>query len=92
MGDVAVAGEIGILASHGYGTPRPSGPSSFSNFSTQHIWQTEVSDFGVYDGSITSALNCNFPVALLPFWHVNSWQYWQLSGTGGCAGQRTMRR
>jgi glucuronoarabinoxylan endo-1,4-beta-xylanase len=70
---------IGILASHGY-----HGPAThlrWNNLTTQRVWETEVSDFAAYDGSITSGLAY---ATELHNWlttaQVNAWHYWLLSG------------
>ncbi|MGA8151714.1 MAG: glycosyltransferase family 39 protein [Terriglobales bacterium] len=79
MGDSAVAAEIGILASHGYGGC--CSPLSWSNLTTQRLWESEVSDFGTYDGSITSGLTYAREIhTALTLANVNSWHYWSLSG------------
>jgi glucuronoarabinoxylan endo-1,4-beta-xylanase len=54
MDDAAEAGDISILASHGYFSN--ASLLSYSNVTTQHKWETEVSDLKSYDESITSGL------------------------------------
>lgn len=79
MSDPNVAAIVGVLAAHGY-----SGcctPLSWSNFTTQHVWETEVSDQGRYDGSMTSGLTYAREIhEALTAANVNSWHYWSLSG------------
>ena len=79
MRDARVAAEIGILAAHGYRSKAT--PLSYDNLTGQHQWQTEVSDFDIYDGSIGSALTY---ATMIHDWltvaRVNSWQYWLLTG------------
>lgn len=80
MKDPTVATDIGILAAHGYGRCC-STPLSWRNFTTQHVWETEVSDSGTYDGSMTSGLFYAREIhSSLTEANVNSWQYWSLSG------------
>jgi glucuronoarabinoxylan endo-1,4-beta-xylanase len=79
MNDAAVAAKVGILAAHGYGSR--AARLFYNNTTNQHQWQTEVSDFRAYDGSIGSGLTY---ATILHDWltiaGVNSWQYWLLSG------------
>ncbi len=79
MNDATVASMIGILASHGY--REPATELHWNNFKTQQVWETEVSDFAAYDGSITSGLAY---ATELHNWlttaQVNAWHYWLLSG------------
>jgi len=80
MNDSTVAADIGILAAHGYGGCC-STLLSWNNFTTQHVWETEVSDFGTYDGSMTSGLMYAREIhSALTAANVNSWHYWSLSG------------
>jgi glucuronoarabinoxylan endo-1,4-beta-xylanase len=77
-----VAADIGILAAHGY---KGSGALlPYNNITNQHQWQTEVSDFDAYDGSIASGLKY---ATMLHDWlttaQVNSWQYWLLTAQDG---------
>ena len=79
MNDATVAADVSILAAHGY-----RGKAvllSYNNMTTQHRWQTEVSDFDPYDSSIKSGLAY---ATMIHDWltlaRVNSWQYWLLSG------------
>ncbi len=82
MNDPKVASDIGILAAHAYNGKVSS--LSYNNITDQHQWQTEVSDFNVYDASIASGLTY---ATMLHNWltiaRVNSWQYWLLSGQDG---------
>jgi glucuronoarabinoxylan endo-1,4-beta-xylanase len=79
MNDATVAADIDILAAHGYRSS--AALLSYSNITKQHQWQTEVSDFNPYDGSIKSGLTY---ATMLHDWltisRVSSWQYWLLSG------------
>jgi glucuronoarabinoxylan endo-1,4-beta-xylanase len=79
MNDSTVAADIGIIAAHGYGDCCST--LSSSNFTTQHVWETEVSDSGAYDGSMTSGLTYAREIhSLLTAADVNSCHYWSLSG------------
>jgi glucuronoarabinoxylan endo-1,4-beta-xylanase len=79
MNDGTVAPMIGILASHGYGGSAT--PLRWNNFTTQRVWETEVSDFAAYDGSITSGLTYATKIHnWLTAAQVNAWHYWLLSG------------
>ena len=79
MNDATVAADIGILAAHDYSGS--AAPLSYNNITTQHQWQTEVSDLDPYDASIASGLTY---ATMIHDWltiaRVNSWQYWLLSG------------
>jgi glucuronoarabinoxylan endo-1,4-beta-xylanase len=81
MNDATVAADIGILAAHGYSGK--AAPLSYANVTNQHQWETEVSDFEAYDGSIKSGLKYATEMHdWLTIARVNSWQYWLLSGQG----------
>ena len=83
MNDAAVAADVGILASHGYFSS--ASLLSYSNVTSQHQWETEVSDFSTYDGTITSGLTYATEIQnWLATALVNSWNYWELTCTGGC--------
>ena len=79
MNNPTVAADIGILAAHGYDSSASF--LSYNNVTNQRNWQTEVSDFSTYDGSIASGLTY---ATMVHDWlttaRVNSWQYWLLSG------------
>lgn len=82
MNDPAVASEVGILASHSYDSS--ASLLRYSNVTTQHQWQTEVSDFKAYDGSIRSALDYATQIhQWLATARVNAWFYWELSAQSG---------
>ena len=81
MNDASVAANIGILAAHNYG----GSPSllQWNNFTTQRVWQTEVSDSNTYDGSITSGLTYATQIYnFLTTAKVNLWSFWELTGYG----------
>jgi glucuronoarabinoxylan endo-1,4-beta-xylanase len=80
MNDPAVASKISILAAHEYKGVLAT-PLSWNNLTTQHIWETEVSDFGAYDDSMTSGLTYARMIhGALTSANVNAWHYWSLSG------------
>ncbi len=80
MNDATVAADVGILAAHGYGGCCGA-PLSWSNFTKQHIWETEVSDSDSYDGSMISGVIYAKEIhGALTTANANSWQYWSLSG------------
>jgi O-glycosyl hydrolase len=82
MNDANAASEVAILAAHSY-----NGSPSFlryANITTQHQWQTEVSDFNAYDGSMKSALDYAIQIHhWLVTGRVNAWFYWELSAQSG---------
>jgi len=83
MADPSVASQVGILASHGYWQSGAFGPLSYSNITNQHQWETEVSDYNTYDGGMASALTYAQQIhQLLSSAHLNSWNYWLISGAG----------
>jgi glucuronoarabinoxylan endo-1,4-beta-xylanase len=66
---------IGILAAHGY----DSSAYPVSTGSGQHLWETEVSNFAPYDGSINDALGWAVTIHnFLTVAQVNAWNYWWL--------------
>jgi len=78
MNDPAIAAKVGILAEHAY-VGKPS-RLLWSNMTTQHVWQTEVSDLNPYDGSITSGLKYATEIHnWLTTAMVNSWHYFDLA-------------
>ncbi len=84
MADSAVAPDVGILAAHAYnGSASSMSLASFGNVSTQQLWETEVSDFAAYDGSITSGLTYATEIhQWLTTSGVNAWLYWWMSAQG----------
>ena len=80
MKDASVAAQVGILAAHNYDYRDPSGPPSMPNFTAQRVWQTEVSTFENYDGSLTNALRWAQSIhAFLSTARVNAFHYWYLT-------------
>jgi glucuronoarabinoxylan endo-1,4-beta-xylanase len=82
MSDPAVAVNVGIIACHNYdGTP-PSGiPGVLPKFANAGaaIWETEVSTFDPFDGSITNAMYWAGRIHLfLTVAQANAFNYWWL--------------
>jgi glucuronoarabinoxylan endo-1,4-beta-xylanase len=86
-----VGAEVGIIAAHAYAGGSPPNtpvylPTEFgwSYFTTQHIWETEVSDMhDKYDPSMVSGLTYALEIHnWLTISRVNAWHYWELSGHG----------
>jgi len=77
MDDANVAGEIGILAAHGYGSREILAPRNYG----KHVWQTEVSSqSSTYDGSIKDGLSWASQIHnYLTVAGVNAWHFWFLS-------------
>lgn len=77
MSDPGVAGDVGILAAHGYGSTSMVAPASFG----KHVWQTEdSSESGTYDGGMTDALSWATKIHMyLALTQVNAWHWWFLS-------------
>src|SRR5258706_13176389 len=80
MNDPGTASAIGILAAHNYDHGNPMSPPIFRNFTTQHVWQTEVSGFEKYDGGIGNALYWAQRIHhFLSDARVSAFHYWYLS-------------
>ena len=74
MNDPAVAADVGIVADHDYGGG--SGPQP--NYGKTH-WETEVSTFDAYNGSITNAMYWARQYHLfMTSAQVNAYHYWWL--------------
>jgi glucuronoarabinoxylan endo-1,4-beta-xylanase len=81
MSDPEVARLVGILAAHNYDGRNPSAPAGLPNATTQRFWQTEVSTFEKYDGSIGNALGWAEKIHyFLSTARVSAFHYWYLSG------------
>jgi glucuronoarabinoxylan endo-1,4-beta-xylanase len=79
--DPATAALVSIVAGHAYGGI--GGPVSLNNLTTQHSWETEVSNLSNYDGSITDALAWAAAIhKALTTTAVSAWHYWLLTGYG----------
>ena len=85
MNDPSVAANIGILAEHAYGSS--ASLLNWSNLVNQHVWETEVSDPGQYDGSMVSALAYATQIHnWLTVAKVNGWFWWVLVDNQGEGG------
>lgn len=83
MNDAAVAADVGIIAAHYYGGGYGNSINWGTSFSAanQRVWETEVSDFSTYDGSITSGLTYAAQIhQWLTVAQANAWHYWLLEG------------
>ena len=81
MRDAAVASQVGILAAHAY--RGKASPLSWSNLTTQHIWQTEFSELSPYDDSIENGLRTATRIHnWLTTAMVNAWHYFDITHTG----------
>jgi glucuronoarabinoxylan endo-1,4-beta-xylanase len=81
MNDPEVASQVGVVAAHNYDGRNPTGQPKLSNVTTQHVWQTEVSTFERYDGSIDNALRWAERIHFfLSEARVSAFHYWYLSG------------
>ena len=78
MNDPAVAADVGIIADHDYGGG--SGPQP--SYGKTH-WETEVSTFDAYDGSITNAMYwANKFHLFMTSAQVNAYHFWWLIPSG----------
>jgi glucuronoarabinoxylan endo-1,4-beta-xylanase len=78
MNDPSVAADVGIIADHDYGGG--SGPQP--GYGKTH-WETEVSTFDPYDGSITNAMYWARQFHLfMTSAQVNAYHYWWLVASG----------
>jgi glucuronoarabinoxylan endo-1,4-beta-xylanase len=77
MDDAAVAGDVDILAAHGYGSARIVAPRNYG----KHVWQTEASSqSSTYDGSMKDGLSWASKIhTYLTVAEVNAWHWWFLS-------------
>jgi len=75
MSDPDVVDKIGIVFGHAYTSENPSGLPSVG---TRHIWQTEVSDFTTFDGSIADGLRWGSSIHNYMLAGVNAWMYWNI--------------
>jgi glucuronoarabinoxylan endo-1,4-beta-xylanase len=82
LNDPAVATNVGIIACHNYDGSPPSGiPAALPQFSNTNaaIWETEVSTFNAFDGSIANALYWANRIHLfMTAAQANAWHYWWL--------------
>jgi len=74
MTDPATAAQVGIVAAHDYGGSH----SVITNYG-KPLWETEVSTFDAYDGSMTNGLFWALQIHdMLTIDQVNAWHYWWL--------------
>src|SRR5208282_3624138 len=74
MTDPAVAPEIGIVADHNY----DGGVATITNWS-RPLWETEVSTFDAYDGSMANGIYWAQRIhSFLTVAQVNAWHFWWL--------------
>jgi glucuronoarabinoxylan endo-1,4-beta-xylanase len=82
MNDAVSSNEVGILASHAYGSS-----ASPVNSYGKPLWETEVSTFDAFDGSIANGLYwANQIHSFLTIAQVNAWHYWWLIPTADNEG------
>jgi glucuronoarabinoxylan endo-1,4-beta-xylanase len=75
LDDGKVAADIGLILGHAYGAESPSGVPARNGL---HVWQSEVSDFGDYDGSMRNALRWARSINNYMGAGANAWMYWNL--------------
>ena len=77
MNDAAAAAYVPIIATHNYGgSPQPY---ALGQGLGKHLWETEVSDFGVPDASIVSGLAYAIEIHnTMTIANGNAWHYWWL--------------
>jgi glucuronoarabinoxylan endo-1,4-beta-xylanase len=72
MTDPSTAAQVGIVAAHDYG-----GSDAVLNNYGKSLWETEVSTFDPYDGSISNGLYWAMQIHdLLTIGQVNAWHFW----------------
>ena len=75
MSDPAVAADVGLILGHAYGVEKPSRIPPTNGVP---VWQTEVSGFNSYDGSMADALMWARYIHNYMNIGVNAWMYWNL--------------
>jgi glucuronoarabinoxylan endo-1,4-beta-xylanase len=75
MDDPNVAADVGLLLGHAYRAERPTGIPANDRL---HVWQSEVSDSGSYDGSMGDALRWAQSINNYMNAGANAWMYWNL--------------
>jgi glucuronoarabinoxylan endo-1,4-beta-xylanase len=80
MGDKTTSPDVGLLLGHAYRTENPVGLPAVGDL---HVWQSEVSDFGNFDGGMKDALRWARSINDYMTAGANAWLYWDLDcGTG----------
>jgi glucuronoarabinoxylan endo-1,4-beta-xylanase len=78
MNDAAVAPLVGVIANHNY----DGGVAAITNYG-KALWETEVSTFDAYDGSITNGLYWAGRIhSFLTVAQANAWHFWWLKASG----------
>jgi glucuronoarabinoxylan endo-1,4-beta-xylanase len=83
MNDPAVASLVGIIANHNYVPDNDNGdqatPAALNAYG-KALWETEVSTFSAFDGSITNGIYWARRIhSFLTVAQLNAWHYWWLS-------------
>jgi glucuronoarabinoxylan endo-1,4-beta-xylanase len=80
MSDPVVATNVDIVANHNYNNSgQPAAPLSLYSNPNAALWETEVSSFDAYDGSITNGVYWATRInAFLTVAQVNAWHFWWL--------------
>lgn len=73
--DPAVSAHVGLLLGHAYGSGSPPDIPSFGH---RHVWQTEVSNSGKFDGGMGDAIGWAKSVHEFMTAGANAWLYWNL--------------
>jgi glucuronoarabinoxylan endo-1,4-beta-xylanase len=86
MNDANVATLVSIIADHNYVSDNNAGdqttPAAIPSYG-KALWETEVSTFDAFDGSITNAMYWAKRIhSFLTVAQVNAWHYWWLSASG----------
>ncbi|MGD0815195.1 MAG: hypothetical protein ABSA83_16475 [Verrucomicrobiota bacterium] len=78
MTDPNVAPDVGIIADHNY--DGPNGPATLTkNHYGKALWETEISAFSAFDGSITDGVYIAQRIYLfMTQAQANAWHYWWL--------------
>lgn len=84
MTDANTAPLVSVIASHNYVGDNNAGdqtaPAALNSYGAA-LWETEVSTFDTFDGSITNGIYWAERIhAFLTIAQVNAWHYWWLSG------------
>jgi glucuronoarabinoxylan endo-1,4-beta-xylanase len=75
MDDRNVAADIGLILGHAYGVQNPA---SIPEGNGRHVWQSEVSGEGKYDGNMADAIRWAGNINNYMNIGANAWMYWNL--------------
>jgi glucuronoarabinoxylan endo-1,4-beta-xylanase len=75
MQDKTVSADVALIFGHAYSAEKPS---SVPMMGDRHVWQTEVSNFGEFDESMTDALVWAGSIHNYMSVGANAWMYWSL--------------